>query len=196
MKGLKIIVAEDETLVALSIIAQLKELDYQVIGDATDGIEVVELCEQLRPDLVVMDINMPRLNGIEAAKLIKEKWQIPVVIVSGYSDEKLIKEATEAGVISYLIKPVTKQNLAPAIEVAVKNYDDFSAAREETNRLRQMLEERKLLERAKGILMAKVNITEAQAMKRLQKLSNDRNVRLAEIAKEIINAEKFFFKDC
>lgn len=193
MKSLKIVVAEDETLVALSIIAQLKELGYQVIGDATDGIEAVELCGRLQPDLVVMDINMPRLNGIEAAKSIKEKWQIPVVIVSGYSDEKLIKDATEAGVISYLIKPVTKHNLAPAIEVAVKNYGDFSAAREETNRLRKMLEERKLLERAKGILMAKVNITEAQAMKRLQKLSNDRNVRLAEIAKEIINAEKYFF---
>jgi response regulator NasT len=192
MKGLKIIVAEDETLVALSIISQLRELEYQVIGDATDGIEAVELCGQLRPDLVVMDINMPRLNGIEAAKLIKENWQIPVVIVSGYSDEKLIRDATEAGVISYLIKPVTKQNLAPAIEVAVKNYGDFSAAREETNRLRQLLEERKLLERAKGILMAKVNITEAQAMKRLQKLSNDRNVKLAEIAKEIINADKYF----
>lgn len=193
MKSLKIVVAEDETLVALSIIAQLKELGYQVIGDATDGIEAVELCGRLQPDLVVMDINMPRLNGIEAAKSIKEKWLIPVVIVSGYSDEKLIKDATEAGVISYLIKPVTKQNLAPAIEVAVKNYGDFSAAREETNRLRKMLEERKLLERAKGILMAKVNITEAQAMKKLQKLSNDRNVRLAEIAKEIINAEKYFF---
>ncbi len=192
MKGLKIVVAEDETLVALSIIAQLKELDYQVIGDATDGVEALELCGQLRPDLVLMDINMPRLNGIEAAKLIKEKWQIPVVIISGYSDEKLIKDATEAGVISYLIKPVTKQNLAPAIEVAVKNYGDFSAAREETNRLRQMLEERKLLERAKGILMSKVNITEAQAMKKLQKLSNERNVKLAEIARDIINADKYF----
>jgi two-component system, response regulator PdtaR len=193
MKGLKIVVAEDETLVALSIINQLQELEYQVIGDATDGVEAIELCEYLKPDLVIMDINMPRLNGIEAAKTIKEKWRIPVIIVSGYSDEKLIKEATEAGVISYLIKPVTKHNLAPAIEVAVKNYGDFSAAQEETNRLRQMLEERKLLERAKGILMAKVNITEAQAMKRLQKLSNDRNVRLAEIAQEIINAEKYFF---
>jgi response regulator NasT len=164
-----------------------------VIGDATDGVEAVELCGQLKPDLMIMDINMPRLNGIEAAKLIREKWQIPVVIVSGYSEEKLIKDATEAGVISYLIKPVTKQNLAPAIEVAVKNYGDFAAAREETNRLRQMLEERKLLERAKGILMAKINITEAQAMKRLQKLSNERNVRLAEIAKEIINADKYFY---
>lgn len=192
MKELKIIVAEDETLVALSIIAQLRELKYQVIGDARDGVEAIELCGRLQPDLVVMDINMPRLNGIEAAKIIQEKWQIPVVIVSGYSDEKLIEDATEVGVISYLIKPVTKQNLAPAIEVAIKNYGEFSAAREETNRLRQMLEERKLLERAKGILMAKVNITEVQAMKRLQKLSNDRNVRLTEIAREIINADKYF----
>ncbi len=193
MKGSKIIIAEDETLVALSIINQLQELDYQVIGDATDGVEAVELCGKLQPDLVIMDINMPRLNGIEAAKLIKEKWQIPVVIVSGYSDEKLIKEATEAGVMSYLIKPVTKHNLAPAIEVALKNHTDFSAAREETKHLRQMLEERKVLEQAKGILMEKSNITEAQAMKKLKKLSNDRNVKMIQIAKEIINADKYFF---
>lgn len=192
MKDLKIIVAEDETLVALSIIAQLEELEYQVVGDATDGAEAVKLCGCLQPDLVIMDINMPRLNGIQAAKIIKEKWQVPVIIVSGYSDDNLIKEASEAGVLSYLVKPVTKQNLAPAIEIALKNYSEFAAARQETVRLQQKLEERKIMECAKGILMEKTKITEAEAMKKLQRLSNDRNVKLVEIAYEIINANKLF----
>jgi AmiR/NasT family two-component response regulator len=192
MKGLKIIVAEDETLVALSIIAQLKELEYQVVGDATDGIEAVKLCGRLQPDLMIMDINMPRLNGIQAAKIIKEKWQVPVIIVSGYSDENLIKEATEAGVLSYLVKPVTKKNLAPAIEITFKNHSEFTAARQETVRLQQKLEERKIMECAKGILMEKNHLTEIQAMKKLQRLSNDRNVKLVEIAREIIAANKLF----
>lgn len=190
MKGLRIIVAEDETLVALSIIAQLKEIGYQVVGDATDGMEALDLCEKQQPDLVILDINMPRLNGIQAAKIIKERWQIPVVIVSGYSDEKLITEAVEAGVFSYLIKPVTKQNLAPAIEVALKKYSDFCQAIKETNHLRQMLEERKLIERSKGILMAKQQLTEVEAMRKLQKLSNDRNMKLADLAREVIAADE------
>lgn len=192
MKDIRIIIAEDETLVALSIIAQLKELDYQVVGDATDGAEAVELCGKLLPDLLIMDINMPKLNGIQAAKIIKEKWGIPVIIVSGYSDDKLIKDAADAGVFNYLIKPVTKQNLAPAIEVALKKHTEYSAARDESNRLRQMLEERKLVERAKGILMTKNNLSEAEAMKKLQKLSNDRNLKIGEIAKEIISAAELF----
>lgn len=192
MRGLKIIVAEDETLVALSIIAQLEELKYQVVGDATDGLEAVKLCGRLQPDLVIMDINMPRLNGIQAAKIIREKWQVPVIIVSGYSDETLIKEATEAGVLSYLVKPVTKRNLAPAIEIALKNHSEFTAARQETVRLQQKLEERKLIECAKGILMEKNQLTESQAMKKLQRLSNERNVKLVEIAQEIIDANKLF----
>ncbi|TCL76288.1 response regulator receiver and ANTAR domain protein [Hydrogenispora ethanolica] len=190
MKDLRIVVAEDETLVALSIIAQLKELGYQVVGDATDGGEAVELCEALRPDLVVMDISMPRVNGIQAAEIIKEKWLIPVVIVSGYSDENLIREAAAAGVFSYLIKPVTKQNLAPAIEVALRNHAAYCEAREESSRLREQLEERKLIERAKGILMEKQHLTEAEAMKKLQKLSNARNVKLAQLAREVIAANQ------
>jgi response regulator NasT len=190
MKDLKIVIAEDETLVAMSIISQLQELGYQVVGDATDGLEAVELCEKLRPDLMIMDINMPRLNGIQAAKIIRERFQTPVVIVSGYSDENLIAEAAEAGVFNYLIKPVTKQNLAPAIEVALKNHSNYCQAREESNTLRKMLEERKLIERAKGILMDKNQINEAQAMKKLQKLSNDRNVKLIDTAKEVIAANE------
>jgi AmiR/NasT family two-component response regulator len=188
MKDLRIVVAEDETLVALSIIAQLKELGYQVVGDATDGMEAVELCDKLRPDLVMMDINMPRMNGIQAAKVIGDRYQIPVVIVSGYSEDNLIAQAAEAGVFSYLIKPVTKQNLAPAIELALKNHANYYKAKEESERLRNMLEERKLIERAKGILMDKNHLSEAEAMKKLQKLSNDRNMKLVDIAKEIIAA--------
>jgi AmiR/NasT family two-component response regulator len=192
MKGLKIMVAEDETLVALSIIAQLKELKYQVVGDAVDGVEAVRLCGRLQPDLVIMDINMPRLNGVQAAKIIREKWRVPVIIVSGYSEANLIKEASEAGVLSYLVKPVTRKNLAPAIEIAFKNHREYIAARQETTCLQQKLEERKIMECAKGILMEKNHLTEAQAMKKLQHLSNDRNVKLVEIAREIIAANELF----
>lgn len=189
MKNVKIVVAEDETLVALSIISQLKELGYQVVGDAVDGVEAVELCKKLQPDLVLMDVNMPRLNGIQAAKAIKEQCRIPVVVVTGYSDEKLITEAAEAGVFSYLIKPVTKQNLAPAVEVALKNHADYYQAMEESSQLRQMLEERKLIERAKGILMETGNLSEEEAMKKLQKISNDKNEKLAAVARKIIEAK-------
>ena len=189
MKNLKIIVAEDETLVALSIISQLKELGYQIVGDAVDGVEAIELCEKLHPDLVVMDINMPRLNGVQAAKTIRERYRIPVVVVTGYSDDQLISEAAEAGVFNYLIKPVTKQNLAPAIEVALKNHADYCQALDEASQLRQMLEERKVIERAKGILMESGNLSEVEAMRKLQKLSNDKNEKLSAIARKIIEAK-------
>jgi two-component system, response regulator PdtaR len=190
MKDLKILVAEDETIVALSLISQLKEIGYTVVGDACDGIEALEQCEKLKPDLVLMDINMPRLNGIQAARIIKERYRIPVVIVSGYSDENLIKDAADAGVFNYLIKPVTKHNLAPAIEVALKNHTDYYQISEESKRLRKELEERKIIERAKGILMAQKNLTEPEAMKRLQHISNNKNVKLIEVAKEIIAADE------
>lgn len=190
MKNLKIVVVEDETLIALSIISQLKELGHTVVGDATDGLEAIELCSKQQPDLVIMDINMPHMNGIQAANTIKSKFKIPVVIVSGYSEETLISEAANAGVFSYLVKPVTKQNLAPAIEVALKNHAEYHKVIEESERLKEALEERKLIERAKGILMDRKKLTEPEAMKTLQKMSCDRNVKLLNIAKEIINANE------
>jgi AmiR/NasT family two-component response regulator len=188
MEPLKIVVAEDETIVALSIISQLNELGHMVLGDATDGLEAIELCNKQKPDLVVLDINMPQMNGIQAAKIIKEKFQIPVVIVSGYSDETLISDAANAGVFSYLIKPVTKHNLAPAIEVALRNHAEYHKVIEESERLKKALEERKLIERAKGILMTGKNLSEQEAMTKLQKMSNQKNTKLVNIAKEIINA--------
>jgi two-component system, response regulator PdtaR len=190
MKTLRIVVAEDETIVALSIISQLEELGHTVVDDATDGLDAIEKCSIQKPDLVIMDINMPRMNGIQAAKTIKEKFQIPVVIVSGYSDETLISEAANAGVFSYLIKPVTKQNLAPAIEVALKNHTEYHKVIEESDRLKKELEERKLIERAKGILMDRKKLSEPEAMKKLQKMSSEKNLKLINIAKEIINANE------
>lgn len=188
MKDLKVLVAEDEAIVAMSLTSQLHEIGLTVAGVAADGVEAVDLCQKIKPDLVIMDINMPRLSGIHAAWMIKERYQIPVVIVSGYSDEILIKEAMEAGVLNYLVKPVTKYNLAPAIEIALKNYHQFFEMNEETNRLKRRLEERKTIEKAKGLLMQHKRITEFEAMKRLQQLSNNKNVKLVEVAKEVIAA--------
>ena len=188
MKDLKVLLAEDETIVALSLTSQLSEIGCHVVARAMDGVETVELCDKLQPDLVIMDINMPRLSGIHAARLIKEKYRIPVVIVSGYSDEALIKDAMEAGVFNYLVKPVTKYNLAPAIEIALKNFHEFNKMNQEANQLKKSLEERKIIEKAKGLLMHQKKITELEAMKRLQQLSSKKNVKLADVAKEVIAA--------
>ena len=194
MTPLRIVVAEDESIVALSLIGQLKELGYAVVGDAADGVEAVELCHKLQPDLVLMDINMPRMNGIQSAGTIRDQFGIPVIIISGYSDESLVKEAAEAGVFTYLVKPVTKYNLGPAIEVALKNHQSFRRITDETNHLRQDLADRKLIEQAKGILMRQMGLSENESMKRLQKMSNNRNTKLAAVAQEVIAADGLFHR--
>ena len=192
MAELRIIVAEDESIATLGLICQLQELGYSVVGDATDGLEAVALCGKLKPDLVLMDINMPRMDGIQSARIIKDKYDIPVIIISGYSEESLVKEAAEAGVFTYLVKPVTKFNLGPAIEVALRNHQSLCRMAEETNQLRQDLADRKLIERAKGILMRQMGLSEEESMKRLQKMSNERNVKLTAVAREIIAADSLF----
>lgn len=192
MDNLKILVVEDEAVVAMSIISQLENNNYKVIGDVSDGVKAIEFCKDNRPDLVIMDINLPRLNGIETAKIIKSKFDIPVVILSGYSNEELIKNAAEAGVFNYITKPITGEELRPAIEIAMKNYKNYTKMRHKSENLERALEERKVIERAKGILMNKNQLTEEKAMKKMQKVSNNKNKKMIEIAKEIINAADFF----
>lgn len=187
MKNLRILVAEDESIVALDLISQLQELGHDVVGDVADGLEAVELCGKLKPDLVLMDINMPRLNGIKAAWAVKERYGIPVIIVSGYSDQDLIQDAATAGVSNYLVKPVTTRNLAPAIELTLHNFTKLAKTSAENDLLKKTLEERKLVEKAKGIVMQQKQLSEAEAMKTLQRLCNNKNVKLVEMAKEIIN---------
>jgi AmiR/NasT family two-component response regulator len=191
-KPLRIVLAEDEYLVLLGLKANVEKLGHEVIGMANDGEKAVQLALKERPDLVIMDINMPKLDGIEAIKRINEKLFIPSIIVSAYHDEELINRATEEGVLYYLLKPIDMQDLKIAINISLAKFDEFKKLQHELEDTKNALEARKHIEKAKGILMERLNLKEAEAMKRLQKMSRDKNKKLAVIAKEVINADSLF----
>ncbi|MBS4208126.1 response regulator [Bacillus sp. FJAT-50079] len=194
-KSLRILLAEDEYLVLMGIKAYVEELGHQVIGIATDGLKAVELAIEKEPDLVIMDINMPNLDGIDAIKQINKKLFIPSIIVSGYHDEKLISRATEEGVLYYLLKPIDIEDLKIAINISLSRFEEFMKLQDELKNTQNALEARKHIEKAKGILMDRMNIKEAEAMKRLQKMSRDKNKKLVIIAKELIEADALFHSE-
>lgn len=191
-KPLRIVLAEDEYLVFLGLKANVEKLGHEVIGMANDGEKAVQLALKEEPDLVIMDINMPKLDGIEAIKRINEKLFIPSIIVSAYHDEELINRATEEGVLYYLLKPIDIQDLKIAINISLAKFEEFKKLQYELEDTKNALEARKHIEKAKGILMDRLNLKEAEAMKRLQKMSRDKNKKLAVIAKEVINADSLF----
>jgi two-component system, response regulator PdtaR len=191
-KSLRILLAEDEYLVLMGIKSYVEKLGHEVVGIATDGVKAVELAIEKKPDLVIMDINMPNLDGIDAIKKINETLFIPSIIVSGYHDEKLINRATEEGVLYYLLKPVDIGDLKIAINISLSRFEEFKKLQDELNNTKNALEARKHIEKAKGILMERMNLKEAEAMKRLQQLSRDKNKKLVVIAKELIEADALF----
>jgi two-component system, response regulator PdtaR len=191
-KSLRILLAEDEYLVLMGIKSYVEKLGHEVVGIATDGAKAVELAIEEKPDLVIMDINMPNLDGIDAIKKINETLFIPSIIVSGYHDEKLINRATEEGVLYYLLKPVDMGDLKIAINISLSRFEEFKKLQDELNSTKNALEARKHIEKAKGILMERMNLKEAEAMKRLQQMSRDKNKKLVVIAKELIEADALF----
>jgi response regulator NasT len=194
-KSLRVLIAEDEYLVLLGLKKNVEKLGHNVIGIANDGEKAVELALAEKPDLVIMDINMPYLDGIEAIKKINEKLFIPSIIVSGYHDEELIKRATEEGVLYYLLKPVDIQDLKIAINISLAKFEEFKKLQHELKDVKNALDARKHIEKAKGILMDRLNLKEAEAMKRLQKMSRDKNKKLVLVAKELIEADSLFRVD-
>ncbi|SFL40681.1 ANTAR domain-containing response regulator [Halanaerobium salsuginis] len=188
--SLNIMIAEDESIILMGLKANLTELGHQVIAEAFDGEEAIKKALYYEPDLILIDINMPKTDGIEAIRRISQKKLIPCIIITGYNDEKLIKRATEAGAFAYLVKPVAKKEIEPAISIAVARSADFKQVNQELSDNKKALVNRKLVERAKGVLMDRLNLTEQTAMKLLQKKSNDRNLKLAIIAQEIIEADQ------
>lgn len=188
-KSLRILLAEDEYLVLMGIKSYVEKLGHQVIGIATDGLKAVELAIEKKPDLVIMDINMPNLDGIDAIKQINKKLFIPSIIVSGYHDDKLINKATEEGVLYYLLKPIDIEDLKIAINISLSKFEEFTKLQDELKSTKNALEARKHIEKAKGILMDRKNLKEAEAMKRLQQMSRDKNKKLIVIAKELIEAD-------
>ncbi|NMD69317.1 response regulator [Bacillus sp. DNRA2] len=195
MRKLRIVLAEDEFLILMSLKSYVENLGHEVVGEANDGKKAVEIALEKKPDLVIMDINMPNLDGIEAIKKINETLYIPSIIVSGYSDEKLIQRATEEGVLYYLLKPIDIKELKIAINISMAKFEELQKLQDELNDTKMALEARKFVEKAKGILMTRMNLPEPEAMKRLQKMSRDHNKKLVVVAKELIQAESLFYNE-
>ncbi len=185
---LRILIADDEAIRLMALRTQLRSLGFEVVAEATDGEEAVRLAREREPDLAILDIKMPGLDGIAAARQILQHRPIPILLLTAYSEVELVERAMEVGVFAYLVKPVTEEDLLPAILLARRRFEEFQALRGEVQDLREALEARKLIERAKGILMKRLGISEQEAFRRMQVQSQKENRKLVEIARAIITA--------
>lgn len=188
-KSLRIIIAEDEYLCLIGLVSNLKQLGHEIIGEASDGEEFVKMVLEKKPDLIITDINMPLLDGIEAIKEINEKIFIPSIIISAYYDKELIERATKQGIFNYLIKPVDGRDLKVAIQVSMSKFEEFQSIMGKLDETEKSLKGRKYIEKAKGILMDRLDLSESKAMNKLQKMSKDTNKKMVDIAKDIIAAQ-------
>jgi response regulator NasT len=190
MERTRVIIADDESLIRMDLREMLTNLGYLVVGEVADGRSAVNQARELRPDVVVMDIKMPDMDGIEAAKVLTEERIAPVVLLSAYSQRDLVERAREAGVVAYLVKPYREEELSPAIEVALARFAEFKDLQKQVADLQLALETRKLVDRAKGILMDKQGLTEAEAFRKIQKMSMDNRKPMKDVAEAIILAHQ------
>jgi response regulator NasT len=191
-RSLRIAVADDERDMREYLQETLTMLGHQVVAAAKTGKELVQQCKATSPDLVVTDIKMPDMDGIDAATHIYKESPLPVILVSAYHDHELIKRAEADHIMAYLVKPIKEADLEPAIAIALRRFEQFQALWNEAVNLRQALEDRKIIERAKGILMKVGQMDEALAFRRLQKLASEKNKKLVEIAHMILTAQEAF----
>jgi response regulator NasT len=189
-RTLKIAVADDELDMRDYFQKILPLLGHAVVATAKDGRELVQKCRETRPDLVITDIKMPDMDGIDAANQIYRDGPVPVILVSAYHDPEFIRRAEADHILAYLVKPIKQADLEPVIAIVMRRFEQFQALRKESANLKQALEDRKLIERAKGILMKKAGLDEHDAFRRLQKLASDKNRKLVEIAQMILTAEE------
>ena len=183
---LRLVIADDESLIRMNLKETLVGLGYLVVGEAGDGVSVVNLARELRPDLVIMDIKMPKLDGIQAAKMLTEDKIAPVLLLTAYSDRELVDRAREAGVVNYIVKPFRDAELLPAIEIAMARYAEFQEIDRKVGDLQETLETRKLVERAKGVLMQTQGLTEPQAFKWIQRTAMDRRTTMKAVAEVVL----------
>jgi len=182
----RVLIAEDETIIRLDLKGLLERAGFDVCAEARDGIEAVELARSEEPDVAVLDVKMPRLDGIEAARRILDERPIPIVMLTAYGQEELVSRAVEAGVFGYLVKPFREQDLLPAIHTAKARHEELAALREEAESLADALAARKAIERAKGLLMAKESLTEEEAFARLRKASQVSGRPLKVVAEAVV----------
>ncbi len=190
MERKRVIIADDESLIRMDLREMLTNLGYLVVGEVADGRSAVNQARELRPDVVIMDIKMPDMDGIEATQVLTEEHIAPVVLLSAYSQRELVERAREAGVVAYLVKPYREEELAPAIEVALARFAEFTDLQRQVSDLQLALETRKLVDRAKGILMDKQGLTEAEAFRKIQKMSMDNRKAMKDVAEAIILAHQ------
>ena len=188
----RVIVAEDESLIRIDVVETLRDNGFEVIAEAADGEKVVALAEELKPDLVVMDVKMPLMDGISAAEILTKKKIAPVVLLTAFSQRELVERASEAGALAYVVKPFTPNDLIPAIDIALGRYAQIQALEDEVADMAERLETRKILDRAKGILNNTMGLTEPEAFRWIQKASMDRRLTMKEVAQTVIDqlAEK------
>lgn len=186
---MRVLIAEDEALIRMDLREMLTEEGHEVVGEARDGAEAIALAKSLAPDVVFMDINMPGVTGVEAAKALSEERVAPVVMVTAFSQVSYVEAAVEAGAMAYVVKPFTRGDIVPAMHVAVSRFSEANALAGEVADLTERLETRKVLDRAKGILMAR-GMTEPEAFKRLQNLAMDKRKTLREVAEAVVLASE------
>ncbi len=191
-RNLRVAVGDDEPQVRAYLCESLVELGHDVVISVGDGRELVEKSASLHPDLVIADIRMPSMDGIDAATEICRQSPVPVILVSAYPDSDLVERAENSGVSAYLVKPITGAQLGPAIALATRRFDEMRALRQETAELRQTLEDRKVIERAKGMLMRAAGLDEKAAFSRLQRLASQKSKKLVEAARMLLAVESVF----
>lgn len=188
----RVMIVEDDTLIGMGLKAQLERMGHHVVGHASTAEEATALYRQTRPEVVLMDIRLDEDDGLELARQLLAERRCPMIVISAFSQHELIHRAGDAGVYGYLVKPPSTENLAAQIEVAVRRFEEHERVLREKDELAQTLETRKLVERAKGIFMKRLNLDEPDAHKRLQHESQKRRISLAELAKRIIDSEELF----
>ena len=186
----RIILAEDDAVIRMDLKEELERQGYLVVGDVGDGQSAVNLARELRPDLVVMDIRMPELDGIAAAEILTREKLAPVVLLTAYSEDELIERARNAGVVHYVTKPWRQSDLKPAIEIALSRFQEFRTIESKVKDLEDALTTRKVVERAKGVLMEKYKFSEQEAFRRIQKLSMNNRKSMREVAEAILLTEE------
>ena len=182
----RVVVAEDESLIRLDIVEILRDNGFDVVGEAGDGETAVQLATELRPDLVIMDVKMPQLDGISAAEKLSKNHIAPVVLLTAFSQKELVERASEAGALAYVVKPFTPNDLLPAIEIALARYEQIITLEAEVADMVERFETRKLVDRAKGLLNEKMGLSEPEAFRWIQKASMDRRLTMQDVAKAII----------
>lgn len=180
------VVAEDETLIRMDVVETLREAGFDVVGEAGDGAKAVELAIELKPDVVVMDVKMPEMDGITAAEKIGKAKAAPVVLLTAFSQTELVERARDAGAMAYVVKPFTPADLLPAVEIAISRYQQLGALENEVADLKERFETRKRVDRAKSLLQTKMGLTEPEAFRWIQKTSMDRRLTMREVADAVI----------